>query len=33
VIIERGTPAELEAVEGHYSDLIKMQLEGQFEGS
>ena len=33
MIIERGTPAELEAVEGHYSDLIKMQLEGQFEGS
>lgn len=33
VIIERGTPAELEAVEGHYSDLVKMQLEGQFEGS
>ena len=33
VIIERGVPAELEAVEGHYSDLIKMQLEGQFEGS
>ena len=32
-IIERGTPAELEAAEGHYSDLIKMQLEGQFEGS
>ena len=33
VIIERGTPTELEASEGHYSDLIKMQLEGQFEGS
>jgi ATP-binding cassette subfamily B protein len=33
VIIERGVPAELEAVEGHYSELIKMQLEGQFEGS
>lgn len=32
-IIERGTPAELEDAEGHYSDLIKMQLEGQFEGS
>ena len=32
-IVERGTPAELEAGEGHYSDLIKMQLEGQFEGS
>ncbi|MCH1401173.1 MAG: ABC transporter ATP-binding protein/permease [Schleiferiaceae bacterium] len=32
-IIERGTPAELEVAEGHYSDLIKMQLEGQFEGS
>lgn len=33
VIIESGTPAELEAAQGHYSDLIKMQLEGQFEGS
>ena len=32
-IVERGTPAELEAGEGHYSDLIKMQLEGQFEVS
>jgi len=32
-IIERGTPTELEVAEGHYSDLIKMQLEGQFEGS
>ena len=32
-IVERGTPAELEAREGHYSDLIKMQLEGQFEVS
>lgn len=32
-IVERGTPAELEAIQGHYSDLIKMQLEGQFEGS
>ncbi|MGB0508518.1 MAG: ABC transporter ATP-binding protein [Schleiferiaceae bacterium] len=33
VIIERGTPAELEAAGGHYADLISMQLEGQFEGS
>ena len=33
VIIESGTPAELETAHGHYSDLIKMQLEGQFEGS
>lgn len=33
VIIESGTPEELEAAQGHYSDLIKMQLEGQFEGS
>ena len=32
-IVERGTPAELEAGKGHYSDLIKMQLEGQFEVS
>jgi len=32
-IVERGSPAELEAIQGHYSDLIKMQLEGQFEGS
>ena len=33
VIIESGTPVELETAQGHYSDLIKMQLEGQFEGS
>ena len=33
VIIERGTPAELEGAGGHYADLISMQLEGQFEGS
>lgn len=32
-IIERGTPAELESADGHFSELIKMQLEGQFEGS
>ena len=33
MIIERGTPEELEAAGGHYADLISMQLEGQFEGS
>ncbi len=33
IIVERGTSTELEAREGHYSDLIKMQLEGHFEGS
>ena len=32
-IIERGTPAELESADGHFSELIKMQLEGQFEVS
>ena len=32
-IIEHGTPAELESSNGHYSELVKMQLEGQFEGS
>ena len=33
MIIEQGSPLELESAEGHYSDLVKMQLEGQFEGS
>ena len=33
MIIEQGSPIELESAEGHYSDLVKMQLEGQFEGS
>ncbi len=33
MIIEQGSPIELESAEGHYSDLLKMQLEGQFEGS
>lgn len=33
MIIEQGSPTELESAEGHYSDLVKMQLEGQFEGS
>ena len=32
-IIEHGTPAELQSSNGHYSELVKMQLEGQFEGS
>lgn len=32
-IIERGTPAELESADGHFSELVKMQLEGQFEVS
>jgi len=33
MIIEQGSPTELESAEGHYSDLVKMQLEGHFEGS
>jgi len=31
VIIEAGSPEILESSDGHYAELIKMQLEGQLD--